>query len=158
MPFLSLPGYYRCYVIESIKISAAAGVLVGLVFILVGPVLVAENDGGGVEQHDRRARAGRRSQVARAPERAELVLVGVQALEIIKLLPVTVDQRADLMPERGEGVALQPRERRHAEIEPAVTLLLRPEHEFEEQEFHRPDRRIGGVAHQVDADLLLALQ
>lgn len=54
-------------------------------------------------------------------------------------------------------MALQSGKRRDAEVEPLVTLVTAPQHEFREQQIHDPSRRRGVVAHQVDGKLFLAL-
>ena len=100
-----------------------------------------------------RARPAARHEVARLPGRVELGLVAAQALEVIKMLAVAEDEIAHAVPRRRERVRFQPRQRRHAEIEPAAALAPAPQHEFDEQIVHGTAGRVRIKAHEVHRQL-----
>ncbi len=85
-----------------------------------------------------------RYQVARLPHRIELRLVAAQTLEVIEVLAVAEDEVADAVPGGGERMGLETRQRRHAEVEPAVALRASPQHQLDEQVVHGAARRLPG--------------
>src|SRR5262245_47186780 len=114
----------------------------------------ARDQGRDVGQHEGQREGAGRGQVARLPDRRELVLERAQPLEVVEMLAVSEQDRPEPIPERSEPVALEAGERRHPEAEPAVALRLAPEGELREEILHDPGRRVGAVAHQIDRELL----
>src|SRR5262245_26654443 len=85
----------------------------------------------------------------------EFLLEATEALEVVELLAVAKRERAESIPERRRGARLEARERRHADVQPRVALLLRPESDAEEKVLHHARRRPAAVAHQVRRELLV---
>jgi hypothetical protein len=81
----------------------------------------------------------------------------VEAFKIVELLAQVEDGRSDLVPQWRKWPALQARQWRHAEIEPAITLAAAPQHQLREQEIHDAAHTCRIIAHQVDRDLVPAL-
>src|SRR5690348_2929419 len=106
-----------------------------------------------IHQHARQGDAAAGDEVFRLPMRIELGLVAAQPLEVVEMLAVAEDEIADATPGRRERVAIETRERRHAEIEPAVALCAAPAHELEEKKVHRPSGRLGREPHEIDGEL-----
>ena len=69
------------------------------------------------------ARPSRRREIPRFPYRIELLLVLPQAAKVIEVLAVPVHEPAETMPRRRERATLEPRQRRHAEIELLVAFV-----------------------------------
>jgi hypothetical protein len=74
-----------------------------------------------VPERDWRRKATGRGQVARLPDRIELVLERTQALEVVEVLAVAEEQRAELVPQWREPVLLEAGERRYAEAGSTTT-------------------------------------
>src|SRR5438105_4565847 len=70
-------------------------------------------------------------------------------------LAVATDDLRHAIPTRGQGMRFDARQRRHAEIEPAIALRLTDQHELREQIIHRPPGRLLGKPHQVNRQLFL---
>src|SRR5262245_2416233 len=85
---------------------------------------------GHVDQDAGQGDAAGRHEIARLPHRIELRLVTAQSLEVVEVLAMPEHEIAHAMPGGRERVALETGERRHAEIEPAITLLASPQHEL----------------------------
>ena len=86
----------------------------------------------------------------------KLLLILPEAFEVVEMLAVLVHEVAEAVPQRRACPLLEARERRHAEVEPAVAFLPAPQHELREQKVHGAVGRLGGVAHEVDRQLFLA--
>src|SRR5579883_1606568 len=83
-----------------------------------------------VHEHARQGDAAAGDEVLRLPVRIELGLVSPQSLEVVEVLAVAKDEIADAVPGRRERMPVETRERRHAEIEPAIALIAPPAHEL----------------------------
>src|SRR5437879_11316087 len=109
----------------------------------------ARDQGSEVGEDPRKGKTSWGSEVGWLPDRIELLLVLAETLEVVEVLTEAVGQGADAHPDGTEGTVLETGERCHAEVEPAVTVLLAPQHELEEHVVHHTGRRIGDVPHQV---------
>src|SRR5215469_14291021 len=108
---------------------------------------------GNVHQHARQGYAAAGNEVFGLPLRIELGLVAPQPLEVVEVLAVAEYEVADAVPGGRQGMSVETRERRHAEIEPGIPLIAAPAHELDEEEIHRSLRRRRGEAHQIHREL-----
>src|SRR5215469_14290904 len=81
---------------------------------------------GNVHQHAGQGDAAAGNQILGLPLRIELGLVPPQPLEVVEVLAMAKDEIADAVPGRRKGMPVETRERRHAEIEPAIALIAAP--------------------------------
>src|SRR6202035_3755611 len=79
-----------------------------------------------VGQHPRQRQPAGAGQVTRLPDRVELLLVLVEALEVVEVLAVTEHQGPQAAPQRRDRPPLETRERRDPEVEPAVAVGAPP--------------------------------
>src|SRR5450759_1100977 len=109
---------------------------------------------GQTRENARHDEPARRGQVRRLPYRIELVLVVPQSLEVVEVLAGAKRKGADPGPDAVQRPILEARERGHAEVEPAESLVASPQHQVEEDVVHHAFGCIAQVAHQVDGQLL----
>src|SRR5580692_1487836 len=72
-----------------------------------------------IQQRARHRQTVRCRQITRTPHRIEFLLEFAQALKVIKCFAVSLHDASELVPGGSQRVLLEPRERRHPEIEPA---------------------------------------
>src|SRR6185312_10506049 len=113
----------------------------------------AGNQHGDVHQHARQGDAAAGDEVLGLPVRIELGLVAAQPLEVIEMLTVAEYEIADAVPGGREGMSVETRQRRHAEVEPTVALIAAPAHELDEEEVHRSRGGSRAEAHEIDREL-----
>src|SRR5262245_37327923 len=82
-----------------------------------------------------------------------------ETLKVVEVLAVPEDECAETAPERREAVILQPGQRHHAEIEPAISVRPSPLHQLDEEVFHHSARRLlGEISHEVQRELFAAFR
>jgi hypothetical protein len=110
------------------------------------------------QQNEGDGQTWRRGEISGPPLRIELGFVLIEAFEIVELFAQIEDGRSDLVPQRSEPTTLQSGQRRHAEVEPLISMIPAPQHQLCEQEIHDAARARRVIAHQVDRQLFPALE
>src|SRR6185437_6480771 len=87
--------------------------------------------------------------------RIEPLLEAPHTLKIVETLTSSVQQNTELVPQRSNERLADPRQRRHAEVEPAPAGILSPEHELSEQIAHRARRCRRIEAHEIHLELVV---
>src|SRR5262245_13951117 len=101
--------------------APSAEALSGLRLLRYHPPEPAADESRDIRQHQRKGEAAGAGEIARLPDRVELVLVVAQALEVVEVLAVAEDQGAETAPQRRDRPCLQACQGRHAEIEPLIS-------------------------------------
>lgn len=93
-------------------------------------------------------------EVTRRPLRVEFFLEVVQALEVIELVHVFVDEVHDAFKRRIIGFFTDAGKRAQSQIETVVAALPCPLKRGHEQELHRPVLHPAAMTHQVNGDFV----
>ncbi len=93
--------------------------------------------------------------IMRGPDGIEFFLEDFEPVEVIKIGPTAIDERAETVPARGKPAAAKAGKRGRAKVKPFVAFLLGKGQQLGEQRIHQELVHIGHVAHQVDRDLIL---